>query len=143
MKKAVRHLLATIAFRFKKSAERYEQDQIHISIGKGVRTPLEILLHMRDLLSYIRFKLTIEQQKLDKSEKWTQEYNEFLNQIDELDSLLSNHDYDAKTLLKLIQGPLSDALTHVGQLALLSRMMDKPVQKISYYDANIEGEDIE
>ena len=143
MKKAVRHLLATLAFRFRKSTEKIDQNQIHMSIGKGVRSPLEILWHMRDLLNYTHLKLTTEQKNKVKSENWKFESDEFLSQIVELDSILTNREYEEEILLRLLQGPLSDALTHVGQLALLSRMMDKPVQKISYYDANMKEEKIE
>ena len=38
---------------------------------------------------------------------------------------------------KLFQGPIADALTHVGQVAILRRMAGEPVKGESYYDAEI------
>lgn len=40
---------------------------------------------------------------------------------------------------KLIQGPLADALTHVGQLAMLGGMAGAPVRPESYARAAIEA----
>ena len=40
---------------------------------------------------------------------------------------------------KLIQGPLADALTHVGQLAMLRGMAGVPVGPESYARAKIEA----
>jgi hypothetical protein len=38
---------------------------------------------------------------------------------------------------KLIQGPIGDALTHVGQLVMLRRLAGKPVRVESYFNAEI------
>ena len=41
------------------------------------------------------------------------------------------------TPARLVQGPIADALTHVGQLALLRRECGAPIQPESYFDAEI------
>jgi hypothetical protein len=38
---------------------------------------------------------------------------------------------------KLLQGPIADALTHVGQIAMLRRLAGGPVKGESYYEAEI------
>ena len=38
---------------------------------------------------------------------------------------------------KLFQGPIADALTHVGQLAMLRRMAGAPVRGENYFRADI------
>lgn len=38
---------------------------------------------------------------------------------------------------KLIQGPIGDALTHVGQIVMLRRVAGKPVRVESYFAAEI------
>jgi hypothetical protein len=38
---------------------------------------------------------------------------------------------------KLFQGPIADALTHVGQLAMLRRMAGCPIKGENYYAAEI------
>jgi len=39
---------------------------------------------------------------------------------------------------KLFQGPIADALTHVGQIAILRRMAGAPVKGENYYVADIQ-----
>jgi hypothetical protein len=38
---------------------------------------------------------------------------------------------------KLIQGPIGDALTHVGQIVMLRRMAGKPLRVEAYFTADI------
>lgn len=40
---------------------------------------------------------------------------------------------------ELFQGPIADALTHVGQIALLRRIAEAPVRGESYYLAEIRA----
>jgi len=37
----------------------------------------------------------------------------------------------------LFQGPIADALTHVGQIAMLRRLAGYPIRGENYYKANI------
>ena len=41
---------------------------------------------------------------------------------------------------KIIQGPFTDAFTHVGQLALLRRMAGSPIEGEAYWMADVEAE---
>jgi hypothetical protein len=52
------------------------------------------------------------------------------------DFLASNAPVEAP-LEKLFQGPIADALTHVGQLAILRRLARAPVKSENYYAAEI------
>ena len=40
---------------------------------------------------------------------------------------------------RLFQGPIADALTHVGQIAMLRRMADGPIRGENYFKAEIEA----
>jgi hypothetical protein len=40
---------------------------------------------------------------------------------------------------RLFQGPLADALTHVGQLAMMRRLAGAPVKGENYYKAEIRA----
>ena len=40
---------------------------------------------------------------------------------------------------KLVQGPVADALTHVGQIALLRRLAGSPVKAENYFAADISA----
>jgi len=39
---------------------------------------------------------------------------------------------------RLLQGPILDMATHIGQLAMLNGLNGNPVPKESYYNADIE-----
>ncbi len=39
----------------------------------------------------------------------------------------------------MFQGPIADALTHIGQIALLRRLADAPIRGENYFKAEIEA----
>lgn len=41
---------------------------------------------------------------------------------------------------QLLQGPFSDAMTHVGQLAMLRRFAGSPIAPESFIDAEIDAD---
>ena len=53
---------------------------------------------------------------------------------------LRDADLDPDTARRLLQGPLADAMTHVGQLAMLRRLAESPIAKESFYEADITAE---
>ena len=67
---------------------------------------------------------------------WRHEVDRFFEGLRALDAQLES-DPDAADLEKLIQGPLADALTHVGQLAMLRGMSGAPVRPEAYARAQI------
>ncbi|MDE5413640.1 hypothetical protein [Alkalihalobacterium chitinilyticum] len=40
---------------------------------------------------------------------------------------------------QLLQGPLADAMTHVGQLIMLRRLADSPTERENYIKATIQS----
>lgn len=99
---------------------------------------MEIVHHMRILVHYATSRLTKNKKSIDKNEEWEVEKKLFLDQLEKLDQLLEEKKNDKRMLQRLIQGPLADMLTHVGQLSMMSRLNDQPVEGINYYDAPIE-----
>ena len=61
----------------------------------------------------------------------------FFNRLAELDRFLASDAPLSHSPELLIQGPLADAMTHVGQLALLRGAAGAPVRPESYARANI------
>ena len=68
---------------------------------------------------------------------WEQEVERFFLALEKFDDYLSS----GKTLHaapeKLFQGPIADALTHVGQINILRRLAGVPVRGENYYVAEI------
>jgi hypothetical protein len=90
--------------------------------GDGVRTPAEILAHVRDLLEGSLHLLRGELVYLTSSPlPWAEEVSRFFSAAQELDTYLESGMPLACSVEKLIQGP-GDALTHIGQLVMLRRL---------------------
>jgi hypothetical protein len=71
--------------------------------------------------------------------QWEQETARFYAALTELDSYLASDDELSAPEEKLFQGPVADALTHVGQIAMLRRMAGGPMKGENYYVAEIEA----
>ena len=74
--------------------------------------------------------------KAEGSSDWRTEVDRFFENLSTLDRELASDGF-AGSLEKLIQGPLADALWHVGQLAMLRGMAGAPVRPESYARAEI------
>ncbi len=69
---------------------------------------------------------------------WDEESERFFVAIKAFDDHLASDEPVDKKTEKLFQGPVADALTHVGQINLLRRMFDAPVRGENYFRAEIE-----
>jgi hypothetical protein len=134
----LRHALATVAYRTSKAVRNAPAGFADFHAGEGVRTPAQILAHIGDLfdwaLSIAKGKQAWRDSKPLPGEKEVERFFAALKSLD--DFLASNAPVEAP-LEKLFQGPIADALTHVGQLAILRRLARAPVKGESYYAAEI------
>lgn len=69
--------------------------------------------------------------------EWDEETTRFFAALEAFDKRLASSEPLGATAERLFQGPIADALTHAGQLAMLRRMAGSPIQGESYYDADI------
>jgi hypothetical protein len=69
---------------------------------------------------------------------WEQEVARFFATLKQFDDFLASREAVQAPLEKLFQGPIADALTHIGQIAILRRMAGRPVKGESYYLAEIQ-----
>jgi len=134
----LRHTLATIAYRAAK-VERYAPPGFgNFRLGKAARTPLEIVAHMGDLFDWA---LSMAQGKPDwvqsKPQVWRKEVQRFHASLLALDRFLASDASLGASAEELFQGPISDALTHIGQIAILRRQDDSPVRSEVYASADI------
>ena len=69
---------------------------------------------------------------------WEEEVGRFFRILSELDiSLESGTPWNGRTEEQILQGPLADAMTHIGQLAMLRRIASSPIPKESFDEAAI------
>ena len=134
----LRHTVATLAYRGGKVVRDAPESFGNFRAGETVRTPLNILAHIGDLLEW---GLSLAEGKQiwrnSKGESWATEVDRFHRCLHELDQYLASDAELAAPVEKLFQGPIADALTHVGQIAILRRISDAPIRGENYYVASI------
>jgi hypothetical protein len=134
----LRHTVATLAYRGGKALRNAPACFAEFSAGHGLRTPGEILAHIGDLLDWA-LSIAEGQQKWsnEKPLAWDLGVDRFFAALKKLDDLLASGQALAVSPESLFQGPIADALTHVGQINMLRRMAAAPVKGENYFVADI------
>ena len=134
----LRHALATVAYRGAKAVRNAPAGFAEFHGCEGMRTPGQILAHIGDLfdwgLSIARGKQTW---KDSKPLVWDAEVARFFASLTAFDDFLASGEALQAPVEKLLQGPVADSLTHIGQIAILRRMADAPLKGESYFKADI------
>ncbi len=134
----LRHTLATLAYRGAKALREAPPEFAAYRAAPGTRTPAEILAHLGDLLDWAA-KLAAGKQEWHDSPPtdWQQGVDRFFAGLALLDSRLASGAPLGSPPESLFQGPIADALTHIGQISLLRRMAGSPVRGENYLRADI------
>jgi hypothetical protein len=131
-------MVATVAYRCGIAVLDAPEGFAAFRVSDGMRTPAEVLAHVGDLLEGSLHLLRGELVYLTSSPlPWVAEVSRFFSAARELDSHMESGAPPACPVEKLIQGPVGDALTHVGQLVMLRRLAGSPVRVESYFTAEI------
>ena len=134
----LRHTLATLAYRGGKTLRGGTETFGRFKIAPGSRAPIEILAHVGDLLEWAQSLCRgAEVWRDSKPESWELETRRFFEQLRALDELLASEAELHASAERLFQGPIADALTHFGQIALLRRVAGSPVRGENYSRAEI------
>jgi hypothetical protein len=134
----LRHTVATLAYRGGKTLRGAPEEFSGFCVSETTRTPGQILAHIGDLLDWA---LSIVQGKQEwhnsPPQSWDQDSERFFAALAAFDACLASGEPLAAPVEKLFQGPIADALTHVGQIAILRRMAGAPVRAENYFRAEI------
>ncbi|MDH4063696.1 MAG: hypothetical protein OEW19_04795 [Acidobacteriota bacterium] len=134
----VRHVVATLAYRAAKVLREVPSGFGGTAFGASTRRPVLIVSHMADLMAWgVSMASGGHAWKAAGSDDWDVEVRRFFDGLAALDEALSQQGPLAGSLDQIIQGPLADALTHTGQLAMLRGMAGAPVKPESYARAAI------
>jgi hypothetical protein len=137
-REVLRHLVATVAYRGGLAITDAPDDFAEFRAHETTRTAGEILAHIGDLLEGSVYLLKGELVYLTSAPlPWKEEVRRFFSAVKKLDSYLASDAPLACTVEKLIQGPVGDALTHVGQIVMLRRMAGSPIRPGQYFTAEI------
>ena len=136
----LRHALATLAYRGGKAVRGAPDAFGAFHLAATSRTPVQILAHIGDLLDW---GLRIARGEPAWTEavpgSWDGEVQRFHRALQALDAYLASDAPLGASTEKIFQGPIADALTHVGQIAMLRRIFGEPIKGESYYQATIEA----
>jgi hypothetical protein len=135
----LRHAVATIAYRGGKTLRGAPPEFASYNASVDGRTPAQILAHLGDLFDWA-LSIARGDQKWKNSEPlaWELETERFFAALKAFDNLLATDQSLAVAPERLFQGPVADALTHVGQIAMLRRMAGCPMRGENYYQAEIK-----
>ncbi|HTY36001.1 MAG TPA: hypothetical protein VMH23_02765 [Bacteroidota bacterium] len=134
----IRHTVATLAYRAAKPLRDVPAEFAAFRPKPGSRTAVEILAHMGDLFDW---GLSLAAGKEAWSDSvpmgWEQEVSRFFASLKAFDDYLAGTQEIHCPIGRLFQGPIADALTHTGQLAMLRSLFGAPIKPENYYKADI------
>jgi hypothetical protein len=136
----LRHTLATLAYRGAKAVRGAPDSFASFKASDTTRTPVQILAHIGDLLDWA-LSIARGQETWHNAEplEWNKEIERFHAGLKSFDDYLaSDIEIDASSE-RLFQGPVADALTHVGQIAMLRRIAGEPMKGENYSRARISA----
>ncbi|HYU46370.1 MAG TPA: hypothetical protein VEK84_09355 [Terriglobales bacterium] len=134
----LRHTLATLAYRGGKAIRNAPASFASHCDFDSSRTPAQILAHIGDLMDWGLSMAGGSETWHDSTPlEWDKECARFFAALKKFDDYLATDKPLQASAEKLFQGPVADALTHVGQIAMLRRMAGAPIRGESYYAADI------
>ncbi len=134
----IRHTLATLAYRAGKTMRTAPALFAEFKAGPSTKTPLQIVAHMGDLFDWGLTMLKGEPKWNSATpQTWDKEVARFFAALKKFDDYLASGLPIKAELTKVFQGPIADALTHTGQIAMLRRLHGSPMKGESYARAEI------
>ncbi len=134
----LRHTLATMVYRASKAVRDAPAEFGAFRASDSSRTPVEILAHIGDLMMWGK-RLADGTRKWENSTPlaWEDEVRRFFARVAEFETYLASDQPLHDSPEKLFQGPVADALQHVGQLTFLRRASGAAVRGENYHKADI------
>ena len=136
----LRHTVATLAYRAAKTMRGAPESFASYRPGPKANSAVEIVAHMGDLFDWA-LSMALGQGKWNNAtpQAWDKECARFFAALKRFDDLLASDAKIEYDLTRLFQGPIADALTHTGQLAMMRRLSGAPMKGESYNRADIVG----
>ena len=136
----LRHTVATLAYRAEKVLRDAPEGFAERQLSPASRSAVEIVSHLGDLMDWAERMARGEYLWAPNPVRsWTAACDRFFGSLQALDSALVDAPLDKFPAETIFQGPIADALTHVGQLALMRGLAGSPVRPESYARAEINS----
>ncbi len=135
----LRHFLAALAYRTQKALREAPASFGDFRTASSVRTPAELVRHMTSVLGYARTFFIGGSYGHEPLPTLADEVVRFHTMLEALAGhLRRGAPLQGTTPEQLLQGPFADAMTHVGQLAMLRRLAGSPVPPENFIVAAID-----
>ncbi len=139
----LRHFLAALAYRTQKALRGAPESFGIFQAGQQVRTPSDLVRHMTSVLGYARTFFEGGHYRPEPLPDLAAEVTRFHAMLADLSRHLSEGTpLRGITEEQLLQGPLADAMTHAGQLAVLRRLAGSPVPPENFVDAAVDAANV-
>ena len=134
----LRQFLASIAYHASKALRDIPDAYPDYEVGSGVRTPKGLVHHITGVLTYAHSFFEHYDTTYFDLKSWDDEIQGFYDVLTRLDISLQKKTPREVSQEQLLQGPLSDAMAHIGQLLILRRLAGSPVPSENFIYANIK-----
>ena len=142
-RRLLQHFLAALAYRTQKALRGAPASYADFRAGPNARTPRELLMHMTSLMGYARTQLRGGEYQPPVVDTFAEEITRFHGMLEALRDDFGNPTLEARiTDQQFLQGPLADAMTHTGQLAMLRRLAGSPVASENFIYAKINPQNL-
>ena len=134
----LRHAVATVAYRGGKTLRDAPADFSSFTCGGGCLSAGAILAHIGDLFDWALSIANGNSKWRDAApQSWDEDVARLYASLAAFDARLAADEPIQAPLDKLFQGPVADALTHVGQLAMMRRLAGAAIKGENYYVADV------
>lgn len=136
----LRHVIATLAYRAEKALRDVPSDFSQFRPSPHSRSALALVAHLGDLMEWAErmARGEVRWQSIPQT-SWTSATDRFFRGLAALDQALTEAWPEGRPHALIFQGPVADALTHVGQLTMMRGMVGAPVRPESYARARISA----
>lgn len=133
------HAIKAITYRFRKATHGSTKNFGNYRISSHTRSPNEILNHMYDLT--VKTIRMLQEGNVTSQPPavldFDRERNRLIDGLEELQKTIAMTPMEDDVGKRLLQGPILDMATHIGQLAMLNGLNGNKIAKESYYNADI------
>ena len=139
-RRLLQHFLAALAYRTQKALRGAPDSFADFRIAPTARTPFELVWHMTGVIGYARTFLHGGEFEPPKLPAFGDEVARFHDTLDALSRDFADGSLPARISdEQFLQGPLADAMTHAGQLAMLRRLHGSPVASENFIFARVSA----
>ena len=137
------HFLAAIAYRTQKALRGARPNFSQFRAGPETRTPHELVNHMTSVLGYATTFFVGGAYRPELFPDFSAEIARLHDTLTQLKShILDSGKWATISVQQLLQGPLADAMTHAGQLAMLRRLSGDPVPPENFIFAAVSSDNL-